>query len=207
MRTLFRKKSAIAYLGLLTLTGVLLNTGISPIAFAIEPISTTTVLAIWTDCSYYNKTEAANFATAMHSIWTKITILHGCIEPDHQLDTRFDYENWQNQLGLSQYQTLFITATNNDFFSTADYDGYTYPDMKIGFYKQEYSSNTFLLSHELLHLGLYDLSHGDFTCWSLGVHEHYYYDKHPQTVSVNIGNGWTKTYNIVEHFECQGESV
>lgn len=167
----------------------------------LQPVK---VIAIWTDCSVYTPEEVTNFVKAMHKVWPQFQVLDGCVEPEHPLSNRFDYENWQRELGIAQYQTLFITKANSDLFDTGEYGGYTYPQMKIGFLKEGLGLNTFLLSHELLHLALYELSGGDISCWSIAVHEHYYGGKHPQQVSVNVGNGWTKSYGIVEHFTCYG---
>lgn len=167
----------------------------------LTPAAKNTVFLVFMDPDTYDTVFLNRFQKAMFAEWG-ILVYHLAVKPgDRRLEQRPDYVKWKKELGLQDWQTIFIGPPDNDLFNTNRYDAYMYPDQKIGFYKVQHARSSYLLCHEILHLIGYEQTDGDFRKWSKAVHART--NVNPPIMTrrrVDVGQGMTIAVTLVPRF-------
>lgn len=167
----------------------------------LTPTPKNTVFLLYMEPAPYDTVFLKRFQKAMLDEWG-INVYHLAVKPEkRRLEQRPDYVKWKKELGLQDWQTIFIGPPDNDLFNTSRYDAYVYPDQKIGFYKAQYGRNSYLLCHEILHVIGYEHTNGDFNQWSKKVHS--YTNVNPPKMTrrrVDVGGGMTIAVTLVPRF-------
>lgn len=130
-----------------------------------------TVMLVFTHEYDYNPQWLEGFAKAMRKEWG-VNVMYVQVDPPHRMENGMDYLIWKKQLGIEDFQTLFITDVTPTLYNQSEYGAYVYPDQKVGYYNNAYVSDSYRLCHEVLHMFIYEQTGGDITKWSIRLHDH-----------------------------------